>query len=963
MSVRNMHYMIRLFLFVFFLASCITGREPKPERNWTATVEAEGLRMTVPATGRSALFQPHFTILIQSADPGLALRPGNVAGVRYNVATWENPALSEADQLEERQRDAAQFGDGFDARILDSKTALRTADVFRSGTTVEVAAKQVRMEDDEVVFDFPEHQDFTLSARVSLQDSLPFPRLTFEFVPKRAGYFSIGYTGAPTCAPDSAEAIWQPMLWQEKRFPHQSFLTLAYRCPLPTTLACREGHCVGVVADPVEYSFMPLPLADNSRFGVALRSKSGKAQPTLFAPVLGGQGSAMKPGDTYRFGSYLYFGAGSDTDAYENIARDIYQFEDYRSNALGPLNFALDNMLAYGMSEYSWFIDSLKGCAYSTDVPGAVKNVSALNPLQMALLTDREDIYSKRAYPIMEYLLSREKFLFSLDPEQKIQHPSRAMRGPVAPLSELTTLYQVTSQKSPVFLRLAEVEFGQTRARNLEKVERGDRWQNALALYEATGDRVYLEKAISGARDYLARRAQTYQKNFTAEETDYFFWTAFTNDWINLFRLFEESGEREFLVAAHQGARHYAQFVWLSPAIPDGDVLVNKGGKAPLYWYLAGKGHLPMAAPEEHVPAWRLSAIGLTPESSSTCNGHRGIFMTNYAPWMLRIAHYAGDDFLHDIARSAVIGRYTNFPGYHINTARTTAYEKPDYPMRPFKELSVNSFHFNHIWPHMSILVDFLVTDAFYKSNGAIDFPGDFIEGYAYLQSRFYGHKPGKFYQYEDAMLWMPPQLLTTSSGQLNYLSARCAEGLLVAFMNQSREPVSADIQLNEKLLNLEANRSYPLETLGDGQSREARKMSNGDFTVEVPAEGVTSVLVKDLLAPVTFQDQLQRTRAHDPWEVDYAEGTVGDSRALLLNMGRDLQTAYVYLREDDRKWRSVELHCKIDGRDTGQLIDPAYPYEFTLAIPKTAKEVAVRIRGTRTDGERETGNWMLLSK
>ena len=149
----------------------------------------------------------------------------------------------------------------------------------------------------------------------------------------------------------------------------------------------------------------------------------------LFAPALGGAGSHMQSGDTFAFEVILYSESGYLSTAYESIARKIYGFHDYRKNATHTLNETLDNMLEYGMSKYSWFIDSLKGCAYSTDVPGAVKNVSALNPLQMALLTDREDIFWKRALPIMEFLLSREKFLFTLDSTQKGQSPSRKMHG------------------------------------------------------------------------------------------------------------------------------------------------------------------------------------------------------------------------------------------------------------------------------------------------------------------------------------------------------------------------------------------------------------------------------------------------------------------------------------------------------------------------------------------------------
>ena len=123
----------------------------------------------------------------------------------------------------------------------------------------------------------------------------------------------------------------------------------------------------------------------------------------------------------------------------------------------------------------------------------------------------------------------------------------------------------------------------------------------------------------------------------------------------------------------------------------------------------------------------------------------------------LRIASLTNDAFLHDIARSAIIGRYTSFPGYHINTARTTAYEKPDFARRGKDELnSATSIHYNHIWPHIALLFDYLVADAFAKSRGAIDFPARYAEGYGYLQQRVFGDRPGKVYDESGLYLWMP---------------------------------------------------------------------------------------------------------------------------------------------------------------------------------------------------------------
>ena len=139
--------------------------------------------------------------------------------------------------------------------------------------------------------------------------------------------------------------------------------------------------------------------------------------------------------------------------------------------------------------------------------------------------------------------------------------------------------------------------------------------------------------------------------------------------------------------AAHEGARDLLSG-WRAVR---GEVR-GTGDLAPAY--RSGPRFPRIKAVPESVLAWRTSEIGLTSESAPTSKGARGIFLACYAPWMLRISALTGDRFLHDIARSAIIGRYTSFPGYHLNTARNTAYEKPDFARRGKDELnSATSIH------------------------------------------------------------------------------------------------------------------------------------------------------------------------------------------------------------------------------------------------------------------------------
>lgn len=871
-------------------------------------------------------FTPAFVVLYNNADPAMALKPAGIKKVEYNVLTWKVSDSARAD-FKQKKVNASMAGDGFDDRILRTKADWRTANIYNAGERTVLQVKEAKRKGDTVFYTYEPNERFTLQAWL-ITNAKPYPLLKYSFKALQAGYYSVGYTGAPAVEQNKAASIWQPLIWQEKRIPDAAYCTPAFMATLPATLVYDGTNTIGVLASPEQIPFQPLPMLNNSRFGVSLLNEQKLLQPQLYAPLPGGYLSQMPAGATFDFSLYLVTEAKNITSTYQKIAKELFGFGNYRRNDIASLNTALDNIVDYSLSQYAWFIDSLKGCAYSTDVPGAVKNVSSLNPLELALVRDDSVMFEKRAYPLMEFMLSREKFLFSLDSTQKIQSPSRKLKGPIAPLSELVALYNVFGRKNEFYLQMAQKEYNNTRVRNMNDKELGKNWINAMMLYKATGDKNTLQTAIAGADRYLQQRINTPQTAFNDPlQGSYFFWPTFTGRWIEFLQLYELTGDKKYLEAAHEGGREYCLFTWMCPRIPDSMVTVNKDGKAPMYWYLKSKGHKQMYYPEEKAPAWRLSEIGLTPESSGTSTGHRGIFMSNYAPWMLRLGYYTRDTFLVNVAKAAIIGRYRSFPGYHINTERTTAYEKVDFPLHAHTDQSVNSFHYNHIMPMASMLLDYLVTDAFVRSKGSINFPTEYMEGYAYLQNNMYGVQKGNFYTQKEVQLWMPARLLNIENVELNYIAARKGDQLLLAFTNQSDKSVTTKVTINPALVKCSRNSS--VISYADKQKPVLKDSS---FTVRVDANGITAIAITPVQTRSSFQEKL--LSADVVPTNDYIKLNTGNTHAMLFQLGKYDRRLYVYLEDDDNKYKQVSLTyaCK-DGKEQ-QLVDVAYPFEFTAPIP-----------------------------
>ncbi len=901
-------------------------------------------------SGTEWMLSPVFEVFYTDRNPKLKMSPSGLdKGVLYNVPTWERKGLEKKYLLKMKKASDNEIGDGFDDSIIRAKNTVgRTANVWVSAPSEKVKASSVKVDGDTVIINFPENEKFSLIGKIYFQKGSDFPVFEYSFKPKVKGYYSVAFVGAPEFDMGELKEIWQPFIWQGKRFPVQPFATPAFECSLPATFINKGGEVFGVAADTLEIPFMPLPKLDNSRFAVALRTLDGKARSSVISPMLGGAGSLMNAGDTYNFKMRLFSNKGDITDAYERMARNLFKMRDYRHNDICSINETLENMIAYSMSGYAQFLDDMKGCSYATDAPGTVKNVSCLNPLEIALVTDSEEMYEKRAYPIMEYLLSREKFLLALDRNCKIQNPSRNMNGPCTPVSEMAVLYGISGGASPMFMMHAKELFPKYRVLNLNEVSGGSAWQDALDIYLNGGGDEYLQKAKDGAEKYIAKYIDSAPGEFDDQS---FFWTSFAPRFVDLYRLYGVTKDPKHLEAARKAARLYAMFVWMCPQIPDEKITVNPDGMAPWYGYLKSKGHERMVAPREDVEAWRLSEIGLTPESSGTMSGHRGIFMTHYAPWFMRIGAESKDRFLCDIARNAVVGRYRNFPGYHINTDRTTIYEKVDYPLRDPKKLSVNSFHYNHILPMISMLIDYLVGDIQVRSGGEISFPARYIEAYSYLQSNFYGDRAGTFFG-RKAYIWLPRGLLDSTSNELNWLSARGENGgLYIAFANQSRRSAGAKITLNKKLAGLPEG-DVEVLLYKNSEKTPYRKVvaKDGVFEIDVSAMGLVSAVIESAKPAVKFQKDFLARSEKDAWKKDYAELSVGRARAMIINFGPSRLSAFVYLRDDDSVVRKARLKYKENGEEK-ILEDKDYPYEFTVKLSDKDKSFDFELETELLDG------------
>ncbi|GAA5185283.1 hypothetical protein GCM10023322_28810 [Rugosimonospora acidiphila] len=699
--------------------------------------------------------------------------------------------------------------------------------------------------------------------------------------------------------------------------------------------------------------------ATRQPFAMSLRNQNRDVQPVVYAPQAGDL-SAMSAGDTKQYSFAIYASAAAMPAAYTDLVRHEYRYSAYRRNAYDTsLTTTMFNLIDLAMrgpdgDDSTTFVPSPSGwwnrAKGFIDVENdqAVRTATAGVLLSAYLLTGDEDIYQQRARPIMEYQVSRGNIGYTPDKTKSIYGVAGLYRLGSVPgdASTLVPLYRQTGGRSGGLHALAMLMIQQRPVRDSRTP-----MSTPLQAYELTGNPAYLAEAKAEGARYIAAQIEP---PYTTNQPDSGFQYNYVKAWTELLMLYEASGERSFLDAAYREAQRFITQTQVRPVpetrleVPNQPFLDNQFNgwvESPGIW------DYPLSdVPSENVPAWLVATNGMTFEQLSTfklANPVGGFVMLPcWAPFFLRLAHHTGDTLLADVAHNLVVGRYTNYPGYY-NRQFGSWHIHPDFPLvGPPGESSI---YYSHIPGQLGLTIDYLVTEHTYRSHFNIEFPGQFETNYVYFKFRTYGHAPGRFYGADNVWPYLPKGIATVSNPQLNWLTAEGNGNLYLSLTNEAESAQTATVTFDPALAGIDRAKTYRVEVIRDNGARVSDRLRNGRLDVTVSARGITAVIVSGVSLKVPLHRLPAGTdNGTSSYHFDDAS-PLGIARGLLF-VRPDRSGYDAYLQVDNEALATLRYSTD-DGATWQELPNKVYPNEWTVPVAdlNTSFRYAITVGTTST--------------
>ena len=761
---------------------------------------------------------------------------------------------------------------------------------------------------------------------------------------------------------------------------------------------------------------------ENADFVMNTTGENGGILPAIFAPKMASLDSSFKAGESYTF-AFRPISTVSTSgenrgwyDAYQHVARDLRGVYDYRDNYYSSMTDAAFNVLNFLMDdELSGWSDEMIG-HYNIEDSHWISNSNGLVYLQNYLLTEDEEILNERALPSMGSLLTRDSthFYRRLTIRGRTEGAlNKELDVTNVPLGNATYegAYQLSQGMTPIFRTISK-----NRLMSTTVEDGGLGLQNTTDYYwfeRANGSETF-PLTIQNADKYLEQRA------FISAENDVnlkaFINISYTPQFQAQLDAYEITGDEKYLEGAIEGARRFLpslritdmpesksdmrvedtakllisdkinrDFAWSyddhryrrgAKLKATGDGVDDDSGS--IYQEYNVVGYLDDAVTFKDTagvyPAWVTARTGLGVEQFSTCLEGRNIMMSTWAGDVLRLGYLSDDKLMMDLARSSIVGRFANYPGYYY-TEYTRLPGLANYPTEGF---DVTSLYFHHAPVFLGAIQDYLFSNAYVKSDGNVNFPNTRIQGYAWFNNRTYGHEPGNIYRENDMWPWLKQGTINLSSKQIDWIAGR-KEGRAAFVLTNAADVAVSDTILFNDALGI-PNGATAVVYDKDGNVTEA-KVTNNKLSVTIPAKGILTVAVNgtNIHAPrystVQFDDKAVENTETSAMGLMYAGRTYEagnslnkgyDVKAYALALDPESYMGYIFVggrsteeypfinsrgeeatRGGDGENGIVKTTLKwhFEGEDAiNTVVDDVFPYEFWIPVNDRDKKIVFTV-------------------
>ncbi len=514
-------------------------------------------------------------------------------------------------------------------------------------------------------------------------------------------------------------------------------------------------------------------------------------------------------------------------------------------------------------------------------------------------------------------------------------------------------------------------------------------WQSkALALNKPDDDDETADRQLSRAKThggwYIDRRvnleytdAQVANGANNAPNDQLFIFKDFTPNIHALLELYEETKEQKYLDAAHESARRLIATLWATYMPEENENYVIDEEKADyinrflkvnvasqMWWhgnerfrlgeaddawtsrtgYIAKWNETAQEQQPVTVPAWTVSRVGLGIEQTTTFAYYSGnINMSTWAPDLMRIAELTGDEMLETFARNAVVGRYENYPSYYL-TEYSTYQQQEEFP---YIGPDSTQIYYHHIPVMISMLQDFLISQAYAWSDKAVDFPSVRSQGYHYYSNRHYGFAPGKIYNEKEMWLWMKEGLITVDNKQIDWFGARKDGRVAFVFTNASDESVTTTVNIGSEI-DMAARVNSVIYT---PSGNTTQIIENKTTTVTVPPKTTVAIAFNANVEEPGYA-KMYGTNLTDISN-SHVESSVVNTNDVIGNVVQltpDSYTAHVYATyrptsvDAENGISRMVIRYSIGGESWQAATDLTFPFEFSIPVSDSTKNFQYKV-------------------